>query len=386
MVGGARTDKRQEPPERVPATLTQRRALAVFALAAGVALLWIASPISSGLFLGMLLAFTLLRVHEHLSRLLHRPALAAVIVALGSGIATVGGLVLFVYFIVVRGMVVASNLSAGFEPEGALRRALTRLDAATATSPVGPIDVTARVRSAAAAAASKLAELIPAVAGAAFGAALTLFFTIMTAYFVLRHWTRILALAERMLPLHPMHTRVALTELQKVGKVVFVGTVLTGLAQGVLAGVGYAIGGVPEATLLGALTALSSLVPVVGTLLVWVPVGVGLLVTGHVGAGIFELLWGALVVTVLSDYVIRPKLVGRDGRVPTLLTFISLFGGVSVFGLSGLIVGPVIASVSLALLRTYDVEVCVPRQIRREGPTRSASATPSETIGEHPSS
>jgi predicted PurR-regulated permease PerM len=96
----------------------------------------------------------------------------------------------------------------------------------------------------------------------------------------------------------------------------------------------------------------------VGTLLVWVPVGVGLITAGHPVSGIFELLWGGLVVVGLSDYVIRPALVGGHGHVPTLLTFISLFGGVEVFGLLGLIVGPVIASVALALLRTYDREIC----------------------------
>ena len=101
-------------------------------------------------------------------------------------------------------------------------------------------------------------------------------------------------------------------------------------------------------------------VPAVGTLLVWVPVGIVLLVTSHVGAGIFVLLWGSLVVVVLSDYVIRPTHVGGHGHVPTLLTFIYLFGGVEVFGLLGLIIGPVIASVALALLRTYDREICAP--------------------------
>jgi predicted PurR-regulated permease PerM len=213
------------------------------------------------------------------------------------------------------------------------------------------------VRATAAEAASKLTELIPAVASATLAAVLTLFFTVMTAFFVLRHWTEILERAERMLPLHPMHTRVVLAEFQKVGREVFIGTMLTGLAQGVLAGVGYAIAGAPEPVLLGALTVMGSVIPAVGTLLVWVPVGVGLILTGHVGAGAFELLWGALVVGIVSDYVIRPKLVGGGGHVPTLLTFISLFGGVKVFGLIGLIIGPVIASVALALVRTYDREI-----------------------------
>ena len=350
-------EKLNVPEARILSSPTQRRALAIFALAAVVALAWLALPISSGLFLGTLLAFSLLRVYERLSLRLGRPTLAAVALSVASGIATVGGLLVLVYFIIVRGVVAAGLLARGFEPEGVFRKTLARIEDATRTSPFGPIDITTRVRDAAAEAASKLTDLIPAVAGGAFSALLTLFFTVMTAFFVLRHWTEILERAERMLPLHPMHTRVVLAEFQKVGKEVFIGTMLTGLAQGFLAGVGYALGGVPEPALLGALTAMCSVVPVVGTLLVWVPVGVGLIVSGHPGAGSFELLWGALVVGILSDYVIRPRLVGGHGHVPTLLTFISLFGGVKVFGLIGLIVGPVVAAVALALVRTYDREV-----------------------------
>ena len=77
--------------------------------------------------------------------------------------------------------------------------------------------------------------------------------------------------------------------------------------------------------------------------------------------GIFALLTlGSLMVGVVSDYVIRPRLVGGSGHIPTLLTFIALFGGVEVFGVLGLIIGPVIAAVALALLRTYDREMCDP--------------------------
>lgn len=264
---------------------------------------------------------------------------------------------MLLYVVVVRGMRVASMLAQGFETEGPLRNALTRFNEAARHSPFGPIDIVSRARGIAAEAALKLTDAVAAVAGATFGVVLTLFFTTMTAFFVLRHWPELLERAERMLPLHPMHTRVVLAEFQKVGKEVFIGTMLTGLVQGFLAGVGYAIGGVPEAGFLAALTSMCSLVPAVGTLLVWVPVGVGLIATGHLATGIFEFVWGALVVGILSDYVIRPRLVGGGGHVPTLLTFISLFGGVRVFGLLGLIVGPVIASVALALLRTYDREV-----------------------------
>jgi len=83
-----------------------------------------------------------------------------------------------------------------------------------------------------------------------------------------------------------------------------------------------------------------------------------LIVMGHPGRGIFELIWCAVLVVAVSDYVIRPRLVGRGEHIPTLVTFISLFGGVELFGVIGLIIGPVIAAVAMALLRTYDREVC----------------------------
>jgi predicted PurR-regulated permease PerM len=73
---------------------------------------------------------------------------------------------------------------------------------------------------------------------------------------------------------------------------------------------------------------------------------------GHSGAAIAELLWGALIVVGLSDYVIRPRLV-REETMPALLVFIALFGGLEVMGLDGLIIGPVIMGLSLAVLRLY---------------------------------
>ena len=332
----------------------QRHALAVSALIATTALVWLSRPVASGLFLGTLLAFSLLTLHERLSRRMRSPQLAALVLAIASALVIISALSVLSYFVVERGTVAANSVVRAFDPGGPLREVATRMQAATRDSPIGPIDLSARLRDAAATAAARLTTWAAALASVTLNTALMLFFTIMTTFFVLRHWPAIMARTERLLPLHPAHTRIVLAEFQLVGKEVFIGTLLTGLTQGLLAGVGYAIAGVPEAPLLGAFTAICSLVPIVGTMLVWVPAGVLLAIVGHVGAGIFVLIWGALAVVGLCDYVIRPKLVGGQGHVPSLLTFIALFGGVEVFGLMGLIVGPVIASVALALLRTYD--------------------------------
>jgi predicted PurR-regulated permease PerM len=78
-----------------------------------------------------------------------------------------------------------------------------------------------------------------------------------------------------------------------------------------------------------------------------------LIVTGHPARGVLELAWGAVAVVGLSDYVIRPRLVGGEGGTPALVTFAALFGGVEVWGLKGLIMGPVVMLVAIAVLRIY---------------------------------
>src|SRR5262249_6936234 len=132
--------------------------------------------------------------------------------------------------------------------------------------------------------------------------------------------------------------------------------VVTGLAQGAFAAVGYWVTGVPEPAFFGAATAVASLVPGVGTLLVWVPAGLFLIATRHPGVGALRLVWGGLVGVGASDYVIRPRLVGGHGTMPALMTFAALFGGVEVFGLAGLILGPLIMSLSYAILRIFAQE------------------------------
>jgi predicted PurR-regulated permease PerM len=123
--------------------------------------------------------------------------------------------------------------------------------------------------------------------------------------------------------------------------------------------VGYLITGVPEAAFFGAATAVASLIPAVGTLLVWVPAGIFLIATGHVAMGVLQFVWGTVVVVGISDYVIRPALIGRHGTMPALLTFTALFGGVEAFGLIGLIVGPLLMALSFSILRIFarDAEV-----------------------------
>ena len=149
----------------------------------------------------------------------------------------------------------------------------------------------------------------------------------------LLHWGLAVGKLEAVLPLRPEHTRALLAAFRRAGRATLAGDGCHRGGPGALAGVGYWVTGVPEPVFFGIATAIASIVPAVGTLLVWVPAGVYLLISGHVTWGIVELAWGLLVVVGFSDYVIRPRLVG-DENMPLLLTFIALFGGLEVLGVA----------------------------------------------------
>jgi predicted PurR-regulated permease PerM len=126
---------------------------------------------------------------------------------------------------------------------------------------------------------------------------------------------------------------------------------LGALAQGAVAGVGYALFGVRAPVLLGALTALVALVPF-GAPMVWGGLGIWLLLTNHIWQGIGLLLWGMLLVSWV-DNIVRPLVISNATRMPFLLVVFGVLGGVLAFGLVGLFIGPVLLAVSLALWREW---------------------------------
>jgi predicted PurR-regulated permease PerM len=135
-----------------------------------------------------------------------------------------------------------------------------------------------------------------------------------------------------------------------VRAVVF-GIVLTALAQGVLAGLGYWVAGVSAPALWGVITALVSLIPFVGPV-VWIGLSLALLANGETQAALGLFLWGALVVSWV-DNLIRPLVISGPTRIPFLLVFLGVLGGLKAFGLIGLFLGPVLLAVSVAIWREW---------------------------------
>jgi predicted PurR-regulated permease PerM len=327
-------------------------ALGWLALAAIAIVIWLARPFVMGMLLGAMMAFTLERLYEREVRLHGQPVLLAVTTVIATGILVLAVAAGFVTLFITRLAGFANNLRTALKPGGAL---VVSLDAGSQWLGRHGLSISSlisRLENAAGEIASRSAVIAAGVAAGTFSALLGLFFALLTMYLVLRYWPRMVAATAAVSPLAPKHTRAVLAEFKRAGRETLTGTVVTGLAQGVFAGIGFWLSGVPQPAFFGAATAVASLLPGVGTLLVWVPVGIFLAVTGHAGKATLELIWCALTVVGLSDYVIKPKLVG-DENTPAILVYIALFGGVEVLGLAGLIIGPILMSMAVAALRLY---------------------------------
>jgi predicted PurR-regulated permease PerM len=180
-----------------------------------------------------------------------------------------------------------------------------------------------------------------------------MFLFVVSLYYFLVDGKRWLSDVARLMPMRSRYVRAFAREFDSVSHALFYGSLLTALVQGAIAAVGYLIFGVDQPVLWGAATAILSLTPIVGTTIVWLPIGIYLLSTGATGAGIGIIAWNA-VITGTIDNVVRPLFMRGRMRLHPLIVFLSLIGGVAAFGMVGLLFGPLAAALFLAGIRIYE--------------------------------
>jgi predicted PurR-regulated permease PerM len=336
----------------------ESRALGTLAILATLAILWIMVPVGIGVLLGTLLAFTAYPRYRALARRTHKPALAAALVTAALCLAVAAAVGVIAYLLFLKGMAVVAAVPQSLAPGGAADKLVARMTPPLHVIGLEPAGLADRLRNAIGGIATSLATWATQIAGAVFDGLLSLLFMAMTTFFVLQHWRELGRRAEHLMPINPRHTRRLLRSVRRLGQIVFVGNFGTALIQGAIAGIGFAIAKVPEAPFLGAMTAVASLLPVVGTMLVWVPAGLLLIAGGHPGAAAFVFAWSVVAVIGFCDYVVRPRLVGGGATMSSWLTFVALFGGIKLFGFVGLLLGPMIVGISVAALRLYERTRC----------------------------
>lgn len=153
-------------------------------------------------------------------------------------------------------------------------------------------------------------------------------------------------------PLSPVDEERLLEKFVSVARATLKGSLFIAIIQGLLAGVAFWATGIPGAAFWGTVTVVVSIIPAIGAALIWGPMVVYLMVTGHVGAGVALLAWSAVVVSTVDNFL-RPRLVGRDTRMSDLLILLSTLGGLVLFGPVGFIVGPIVAALFVTVWHLY---------------------------------
>jgi predicted PurR-regulated permease PerM len=174
-------------------------------------------------------------------------------------------------------------------------------------------------------------------------------------YFFMRDGTKILDGLVRALPFGDERERHLLERFAQVSRATIKGTLVVGIVQGTIGGILFAVLGIGAPVLWGVIMALLSIIPAVGPALVWLPAAVILIVKGQIVSGIVLIAAGTLVIG-LADNVLRPILVGRDTRMPDYLILLSTLGGLTAFGLAGVVIGPIIAAFFLSVWEMAEEE------------------------------
>ncbi len=157
------------------------------------------------------------------------------------------------------------------------------------------------------------------------------------------------------------------------------GIIGTAVAQGILAGLGFGLAGVPAAALLGVLTFFLSAVPI-GPPTVWIPATIWLFSSGRTGWAVFLLVWGIFVVSGI-DNIIKPYLISHGSKIPFIIVFMGVIGGALAFGLVGVFLGPTLLAVTYRVIEEWSSVHVGPEASGQESPSLPESASGAEIQG-----
>lgn len=178
------------------------------------------------------------------------------------------------------------------------------------------------------------------------------FFVLFTMYYLFRDGEHIVQRLPATLPLSRAQGEEIIARIKQVVSASVYGVVTIAALQGLLGGVAFWILGIPSPILWAVLMGFVCMIPIAGSFFVWLPLAIYLMATGHWTKAVLLILWGGLVVSTIDNFL-RPKLIRNQTRLHELFVFFSVLGGISVFGLLGIVLGPVVLAITLGLLQTF---------------------------------
>lgn len=178
------------------------------------------------------------------------------------------------------------------------------------------------------------------------------FLMILVIFFLLIDQPKLIEYLVRISPLPEDENRLLIDKFQEIANAILKGNGICGLLQGVLGGVVFSIMGLNSPILWGCVMAVIAFMPIFGIGLVLIPTALMLMISDRMGEGIFLIIF-YLLLTLIIDNIAKPKLVGTQVHMHTLLVFLSILGGISVYGILGIIYGPLIITAFLTLSEIY---------------------------------
>ncbi|MFV0574352.1 MAG: AI-2E family transporter [Vibrio sp.] len=201
---------------------------------------------------------------------------------------------------------------------------------------------------------SILVSVSAGILGDATSFIMNVFLMLFVLFFLLRDQEKLVNSIRHILPLSRSQEDRLLQEIEQVSKSAVLGSFLTAVAQGLVGGFAFWLAGLPG-LFLGTMLGAASFIPVVGTALVWVPAAIYVFFTGDTTWAIFIMVWGVAVIGSI-DNLLRPLLMQGSAGMDTLMIFFALLGGIQLFGLIGLIYGPLIFAITMVLFKMYEEE------------------------------
>ncbi|MBC7931995.1 MAG: AI-2E family transporter [Rubrivivax sp.] len=193
-----------------------------------------------------------------------------------------------------------------------------------------------------------IAQSTVGLVGGALGAVVQIFFIIFTMYYLFRDGAGIVRGLPAVLPLEAAQSEEIFARTKEVIGASVYGVLVIAAIQGALGGLAFWMLGLPSPLVWGVVMAFFSLIPMAGSFVVWVPAALYLAATQQWWKAGFLVFWGAIVIGMVDNFL-RPKLVGEKTKLHELFIFFSVLGGLQVFGVLGLVLGPVVLAITLAL-------------------------------------
>jgi len=178
------------------------------------------------------------------------------------------------------------------------------------------------------------------------------FFMLLITYYLLIDGKTLVSFIFDLSPLPREQDEKLLQKFKDIARAILIGNGLGGLIQGLLGGIVFSFFGFPSPFLWGAIMALLAFLPIVGIGVVFVPAAIYLFLSGRIASGIFFIVF-YVILSGFIEYVFKPKLVGKRVQMHTLLVILSIVGGLKLFGILGIIYGPLVVTAFLTLTDIY---------------------------------